>query len=312
MPTKIEWVRNPDGTQGETWNPVVGCSKVSEGCANCYAERIVRRFPWMTGEKTFGFSPDSADLQEGIGWDGNAHFMPHKLNKPFHWRKPRMIFVCSMGDLFHESVENGQIAAVFGVMAACPQHTFVVLSKRPDRLTEWFKWIAQCGRMVPMSFIPEGGSGEAAACVMSSTTCLFLEPIEPKYFTRAIHRPWPLPNVWLGVSVENQKTADERIPWLLKTPAARWFVSIEPMLGLVDLNKRECLIDKTGFRFTIGNYLDWVICGAETGPGKRPMDLDWARDVRDQCQEAGVPFFFKRDSSGRRELDGRLHEEMPR
>ena len=127
--TKIEWCDS-------TWNPVIGCSRVSSGCNHCYAERLIRRFPHLTGIVTkMSFTDESFD--DPIGWDGRAYFMPHKLEEPFHWRKPRRIFVCSMSDLFHESLSNEQIAAVHGVMALTPQHRYIVLTKRPERATDW-------------------------------------------------------------------------------------------------------------------------------------------------------------------------------
>lgn len=279
--TKIEWTES-------TWNPVVGCSKVSAGCQNCYAERMVQRFPAMTGARKFGASPDSGDLDEGIGWDNRAHFLPHKLDTPLHWRKPRKVFVCSMGDLFHESVTDEQIAAIFGVMTACPHHTFQILTKRPKRMVEWFNWI--------------DGFGKAwLLCGVK-----MLDHIEPPNddFGPQTKTPWPLPNVWIGVSVEDQETADERIPLLLQVPAAKSFLSIEPMIGPVTLNlatkcdkmcseHQEAWCPGTHGKCVCQQDIDWAICGAETGPGARPMHPSWPRMIRDQCKNANVPYFFK-------------------
>jgi len=239
MKTKIEWA-------DETWNPVTGCTKVSEGCRNCYAEGIAKRF-W--GERKF------TDVQ--------VH--PDRLDAPLHWKKPRRVFVNSMSDLFHPDVPFEFIDKVFGVMTMACEHTFMILTKRPSRMLDWFNWTTH------------------------NKTGL-----------------WPLPNVWLGVTVENQKAADERVPLLLQTPAARRFVSIEPALENVDLThvQYDGLVEINALTGDYGVYrphqghdynkLDWAIAGGETGPGARPMELDWARSLRDQCQDTCVPFFFKR------------------
>ena len=283
--TSIEWC-------DATWNPVVGCSAVSPGCAHCYAKRIVTRFPQMTGAKTVLDYGGEQHPLEFHGWDGRAHFMPHKIEQPLRWKKPRRIFVCSMGDLFHESITDDKIDAVFGIMWACmftgtadvtiPGHVFILLTKRPQRAAEYFAK----DRRQEWSY--------AAAAHCSSETC---DGIYDQTYTH----DGPHPRIWLGVSVEKQKNTD-RIEWLLNTPAAKRWVSLEPLLGYADIGL-NCVNDPS--------KIDWVVAGAETGPGKRPMELDWARSVRDQCQEAGTPFFFKQDSQGRRELDGRRWEEMP-
>lgn len=258
--SKIEWT-------DVTWNPITGCSKISEGCANCYAERMAHRLAGRCGypEAPNQFKPT---------------FHKDILSKPLSWRKPRMVFVCSMGDLFHESVPVDWIYEVFRVMEMCQQHTFMLLTKRPEQMR----------RMI-----------------MGVVTGYAVE-----------HRK----NIWLGVTAENQRRADERIPILLQIPAAVRFVSVEPMLDPVlltdmegpDIYKRRWLEDwivpgGDGSMDTLG--LDWVICGAETGPGKRGMRRDWARALRDQCVSADVPFFFKKDSTGSRLLDGRMWEQMP-
>ena len=191
---------------------------------------------------------------------------PERLSIPEKWIKPQRIFVDSMSDLFHESVLDEFIWSVFSVMAVSVQHQFMVLTKRPERMRDYLsRW--------NKTFVTDSHSGP---------NNIFLHP-------------YPLPNIWLGVSVEDQKTADERIPLLLQTPAVKRFVSVEPMLGPVDLEPYLKLpplhVDIKGKSTWSG--LDWVICGGESGPGARPMRADWARGLRDQCQEAGVPFFFK-------------------
>lgn len=233
--TKIEWA-------DVVWNPVTGCNKVSEGCKNCYAERISNRF-W--GERKF----------TDIVWN------PGRLDDPLSLKKPRRVFVNSMGDLFHERVPDKFLDQVFARMAIARSHTFIVLTKRPKRMLDYFnRWT-------------NGG------------------------WATDINRIWPLPNVWIGVSAEDQQTADERIPLLLKTPAAVRFVSVEPMLEAVDLEYPGYLeganeVDDIGCHYA-SPALDWVICGGEGGPGARPMHPDWARSLRDQCNEANMPFFFK-------------------
>lgn len=236
--TRIEWC-------DATWNPVTGCSPISAGCANCYAERQINS----------GRTPavhQAADFRE-------IKFHPHRLEVPFRWKRPRRIFVCSMGDLFHEDVDTRWIQDVFCRMFDASQHTFMVLTKRPERMKRVVEMMA-----------------------------------DNDFLGRV------LPNLWLGVTAENQEMADLRIPVLLQTPAAKRFVSVEPMLGPVDLSRlthipcphkgRWCSLCDIG----IGHLaIGWIICGGESGPGARPMHPDWARSLRDQCQAAGVPFFFK-------------------
>ncbi len=280
MPSKIEWC-------DETWNPIIGCSKVSAGCKNCYAERMAWRqwcmrpgceygdvleatgrtmFRIWAGNPSAGL--DESDEKIKHRWNGKTAFVPSALDKPLHWRKPRRIFVCSMGDLFHETVPYDWQEQVFRVMWKTPRHTYMLLTKRID------------------------------------DACLRIRRLQSRFVRRA------LPNVWLGVTAENQATADARIPVLMQIPAAKRFVSVEPMLGPVHMP--HYWMDPDGFSEHDGEVgLDWVICGAETGPGKRPMENRWALDLARQCSEGGVPFLFKKDSTGRRELDGRVWDEVP-
>lgn len=281
--TGIEWT-------DATWNPVRGCSRVSPGCKHCYAERVAARF-CGPGQPYEGLAFRKVTV-DGYGedhmeprWTGEVRLIPEHLADPLRWKRPRRIFVNSMSDLFHEKLSNEEIAAVFGVMAAAPQHTFQVLTKRPEGMREFFRWMEGWGYSDYRldGYLADGGA-------------------------------WPLPNVWLGVSVENQHYADERIPILLDTPAAIRFVSAEPLLGPVDLlysawNGAESLREMAG--------IDWVIVGAESGPGARPMQEDWARSIRDQCAAAGVAFFLKQFAENGRKvhlpvLDGRQHVEWPR
>ena len=257
-----------------TWSPVTGCTKVSEGCDHCYAETIAHRF---AGTKAY---PNGFDVT----------LRPERLDQPLRWQRPRRIFVNSMSDLFHKDVPGEYIARVFAVMALAPRHTFQVLTKRPGRMRSLLN-SAAFWREVRASVTRDlGRIDEAVGLVVN-----------------------PLPNVWLGTSVESQKWADVRIPQLLATPAAVRFLSCEPLLGPVNLRHMDVerqahtdgelgmyFIDAlTGRNTDMGrpcrdvSRLDWVIVGGESGSGARPMHPDWARSLRNQCVAAGVPFLFK-------------------
>lgn len=235
-----------------TWNPVTGCDKVSPGCDRCYAETFAERWRGTRGH----YFETGFDVQ----------LRPDKLDLPLRWTKPRRIFVNSMSDLFHDKVTDEYIARVFAVMALADHHTFQLLTKRHGRMRSLLN-SHEFGMMFQEAWENEPG------------------PDGPEAYSP----PWPLPNVWLGVSAEDQKRADLRIPALLDTPAAVRFVSAEPLLGPIDLHGDPIGKDSV---FWIG-HLDWVIVGGESGPGARPMHPDWARSLRDQCVAAGVPFLFK-------------------
>lgn len=240
--TKIQWTE-------KTWNPVTGCTKISPGCKNCYAEPMSKR---LAGRFGYLEAPDNFNLTIHI----DRMFTPHG------WKKPKMIFVCSMGDLFHEDVPDDYIEEIFGTMIACRRHTFQILTKRPERAAE---------------------------------------------FMVAAVRHWddPLKHLWFGVSAENQEQADKRIPVLLQIPAAVRFVSVEPMLERVDIPEYQFTKNNPGGTQPGGSYIipskregiDWVICGAESGPGARPMELAWVRGLAIQCIDAKVPFFMKQISN---------------
>ena len=262
-----------------TWNPIRGCSRVSEGCRNCYAERFATRF------RGPGEIYDGLTIVNGSGdpqWTGEVKFIPELLDQPLHWKRPRKIFVNSMSDLFHEKVKDETICRIFAVMALSPEHTFQVLTKRPSRML---------GFMI---------AGLAAADNRRWIQDILEEEFHDRDAAYKLMDRWPLSNVWLGVSVEDQKTADERIPLLLQTPAAVRWVSYEPALGPINFRciKEACedhdnYFDAIGGIRSIRPCLDWIVAGGESGPGARPMHPDWARAVRDQCQDARVPFFFK-------------------
>jgi len=270
--TSIEWTDS-------TWNPVRGCSRVSPGCENCYAEKTALRFSGV-GQPFEGFVRLS---KKGAQWTGRVDLRAEHLADPLRWRKPRRVFVNSMSDLFHEELPNESIAAVFGVMAAASQHTFQILTKRPERMRAWFAWVEAREQHTATPRMIVHAEAFAHAPIVA------LKPSIP------YAGPWPLPNIWLGVSVEDQKTADERIPILLETPAAVRFVSYEPALGPVDFTNIATMNalsdDRDGFSH--GRTIDWIIVGGESGPGARPFDVAWARSTVTQCKAAGVACFVK-------------------
>jgi len=240
--SSIEWTDS-------TWNPVRGCTKISPGCKNCYAETFAERWRGVPGHP----------YEQGF----DLRLVPEKLDEPLRWQKPRRIFVNSMSDLFQDGVDSEFITKVFSVMAAADWHTYQVLTKRPLRM---FRYIE---------------SHKATLSKMAEV--------------------WPIPNIWLGVSVENQEFANSRIPELLKTPAAVRFVSYEPALGAVDFTKVALpvgLVDSLSGRVEgedgyCMNNLDLVIIGGESGPGARPFNIQWARSVIQQCKAAKVSCFMK-------------------
>jgi protein gp37 len=260
--SKIEWT-------DATWNCIRGCSRVSTGCERCYAEGVAARFSGP-GQPYEGLALRKAS---GPAWTGEVRFVPEHLGDPLRWQRPRRVFVNSMSDLFHEKVTNEQIAAIFGVMAASPQHTFQVLTKRPERMVEWFKWVAS--RELPLRTLKHS---PMIVCALEAQEILGAQ------WTTKLPRLWPLPNVWMGVSCENQKAANERVPLLLQTPAAVRFVSAEPLLGPIDFTRPAEIEERA---------LDWVIVGGESGPGARPCDVAWIRSIAEQCQEAGTACFVK-------------------
>tara|TARA_Y100000310_G_C20642762_1_gene794886 strand:+ start:219 stop:1424 length:1206 start_codon:yes stop_codon:yes gene_type:complete len=274
--TKIEWT-------DATWNPIRGCSRVSEGCRNCYAETVANRF---SGEG----QPYEGLIARGGQWNGKITVVDHVMDQPLRWRRPRRVFVNSMSDLFHENVHDQVIDRVFAVMALAPNHTFQVLTKRPERMLDYFFRVS-----------PQRIANAAPSRVSLERCASLLEEICSR---------WPLPNVWLGVSVEDQTTADERIPILLQTPAAVRWISAEPLLGPIDLEHiqwpgkhkvdvlRRGAWDLPGWVQGFTNHsdlegLDWVVVGGESGSDARPMNPDWVRTARDQCEAAGTPFLFK-------------------
>lgn len=237
--SKIEWT-------DKTWNPVTGCTKVSQGCKHCYAETFYERF-------------------HGKGSFRNVTCHEARLRIPFSWKKPSMVFVNSMSDLFHEDVPFAFIRSVLHTIYHAPLHIFQVLTKRPQRMVEFFQWL---------------DNSDLAA---------------------------NFPNMWLGVSVEDQKAADERIPLLLQVPAVVRFLSCEPLLGPLNIYQHLAYGEwDLNLSTATTQKINWVICGGESGNGARPMQPEWVRSMCDQCTSAGVPFFFKQWGGRNKKITGRL------
>lgn len=296
--TSIEWT-------DRVWNPVRGCSRTSPGCEHCYAEAIAERFSGP-GQAFDGFAV------RGKGWTRRVELLPAKLDEPRGWREPARVFVNSTSDLFHDELTNEQIAAVFNEMSAAPRHTFQVLTKRSARMREWFEWLAQRMAAARERYRNECEAGLAAEALISAAVTVKGVRDTPNELPQA----WPLPNVWIGVSVEDQTRAQLRIPNLLAVPAAVRFVSVEPLLEAVDLSRwmwpvheswpsghaspetaraAGALVtrERQALVHADRRFLDWVIVGGESGPGARPFEIEWARAIVAQCKAAGVACFVK-------------------
>lgn len=259
MSTGIQWT-------DETWNPVIGCTRVSEGCRFCYAERQAARLAEDFGVESY--EGIARKTPAGPRWTGEVRFLPHKLGEPLRWTRPRRVFVNSMSDLFHSDLLFAEIAAVFGVMAAARGHTFQVLTKRPAVARDFFGWLER------------GLGGPSVAAQREAAQRGARIPLHPEQGT-LMPQPWPLPNVWLGVSVEGPEVLRRALD-LSRCPAAVRFVSYEPALASLTPQVQEFLPG-----------LDWIIFGGESGPGARPCDVHWARDLATLCRDAEVPLFVK-------------------
>jgi protein gp37 len=292
----------------ETWNPVVGCSIVSPACTNCYAMAMAARIERMAGgtSKQTHYAGTTRTVNGKPVWTGKLQLAPdHILTAPLRWKRPRRVFVNSMSDLFHEDMPEAWIDRVFAVMALSPQHTYQILTKRPERMRRYFsgidngdgEWIE--GDALRDALI-EGAAQNLYASMHSDADA------ESVSLWLSVHMP--LPNVWLGVTAEDQRRANERVPHLLATPAAVRFVSAEPLLGPIRfhgvsadgmrtwnfLEGMSGAMDREfGPDFDYAAKLDWVIAGGESGPGARPTHPDWIRSIRDQCAATGVAFHFK-------------------
>jgi protein gp37 len=282
--TKIEWT-------DRTWNPVQGCQRVSPGCQNCYAEKIAYRFSGE-GEPFHGLARKVGNEPR---WTGLVRTLPDKLQEPLHWRKPSRIFVNSMSDLFHEDVPFEFIAQVFEVMYEAKErgHIFQVLTKRPERMRAFMEW-----------FIDQTHQGlqDIFSVQPHPLWGLTRDHVRRDIVEKCSH-------VWLGVSVEDQKRADERIPILIEIPAAVRFLSCEPLFETLDLsgNTLETVwVDPelANLDWGLGEVvadegwpIHWVICGGESGNRARPMPAEAAIKLAEDCHRAGIPFFFKQTGS---------------
>jgi protein gp37 len=272
--SKIEWT-------GETWNPLVGCTIHSAGCKGCYAMKDAYRLMHNPHSAIAAKFAGTAKMVNGHAvWTGRINFDEASLLKPLRRRTPTTYFVNSMSDLFHQAVTDEQIDRIFAVMALCPQHTFQVLTKRADRMQAYFSWKNTTRSHAVWRAMYGEAKTVAAGAVLDS------------WYGGPNPEQWPLQNVWLGVSVEDQRAADERIPDLLATPAAVRFLSCEPLIGPVNIIDGMWAGDGPPAA-DLEAKIDWVICGGESGPRARPMHPTWARSLRDHCAAAGVPFFFK-------------------
>lgn len=302
------------GWTDATWNPTTGCSRVSEGCKNCYAAALAPRLAAM-GQKGYTDLPWTARNAPE-----NVFTHPERLQKPLRW-KPRRVFVDSMSDLFHEQVPDEFILRVWQIMRRTPQHTYQILTKRPERMARFARCLSWAS---PTDAERDAGDGGWRAYLSERGSA-------------------PLENVWLGTSVEDQRAAQERIPHLLATPAAVRFLSCEPLIGLVNLTSvaHTCAYSGESMTFNAlsqsvdeGLYFEshadgydereeapccprvhWVIAGGESGSGHRLMEPEWARRLRDDCAASGVPFYFKQHSAARPEsetlLDGETLHQFP-
>lgn len=274
--TGIEWT-------DETWNFLRGCSVKSPGCTHCYAMLLAGTRLSGNGGPYEGLTRDTSG---GPVWTGEVRVVPGLVDAPLRWRRPRFVFVNSMSDLFHESVSNDVLDAAFAVMALSDIHTFQALTKRATRMQAYFDAGEDALRARWKKALPAAHRTEQNLARLDAV-------------------PYPLRNLWLGVSVEDQRAANERIPALLDTPAAVRWLSCEPLIGQVDLKaidlpreeKLDALVGTVPLRYSPGgrqvNKIDWVVVGGESGKKARPMHPRWARILRDQCEDAGVPYFFK-------------------
>lgn len=268
-----------------TWNLVRGCRQCSEGCEHCYAMDAAHRVNKANAAR--GLHQPYAGLVQLRGgkpkWTGKVKFVMKLLVAPLRKKQPLKIFVNSMSDLFYAPVSNEEIAAAFGVMAAATWHTFQILTKRAERMVAWFAWVQRTAvhrGMTPAQLCFDYARQIAAE---EKSAMKVLKCASAIYATD--DAAWPLPNVWVGISAEDQDNANVRIPLLLQVPVATRFVSAEPLLGPIDL---------TLWLKNIG----WVIAGCESGDDRRPAEVDWFRSLRDQCAATGTSFFLKQVVKG--------------
>lgn len=305
--SNIEWCDS-------TWPVVTGCDKVSPGCQGCYAIRDGWRLSHNPNPAVRSAYDGTVRKTAGgaLNWTGLVRPLPERLDWPLRWKKPRRVFVCNQSDLFHEDVPDVFILSVFTTMRAAGWHTFQILTKRAARMQSFAHRLAW-----------RTPTAEERAAGAYGFQAYLGDPGSD-----------PLPNIWLGVSAENQEYADERIPLLLQTPATVRFVSAEPLIGPIDFNRLhaggEVCSEGCGEKVTYSAFhasahcgccvegdepvawhsLNWVIVGGESGPGRRPIEVAWVRSIVEQCRDAGVPVFVKQDSGPRPGLRGRIPDEL--
>lgn len=286
--TSIEWAQ-------KTWNALAGCSLESPGCTNCYAMRMAYRLALMGQQKYQGLTK----LVNGKPvWTGQVTFDPLSIHLPLRWKKPQRIFVNSMSDLFHENLSDEEIDQHFAVMACAPQHEFLPLTKRSSRMRKYL-----CGARRQADIGYQIG-------LLAHKGVITWKDAERA--SDAVDDQWPLKNVWLGVSVEDQKRADARIPDLLAAPAAIRWISAEPLLGPLDLTRHlwgraepcddcprdaDCACGLQSRRLNGESALDWVVIGGESGPGARDYRMVWGIELQRQLKHAGVKVFQKQVGS---------------
>ena len=293
--TKISWT-------DASWPVTAGCEHVSDGCERCYAAKLtsgrLKHLPAYSG------------LAEGGRFNGQVRLLPDRLDWPQKWRKPRKVFVADMSDLFYDQVPDEYIARVWQVMATSPQHTFQVLSKRHARMRAWMNRCA----LSPGGWITHDGTDPRGAYDETGIIVGYApRPEHVTYGRRGGNRRmwpasggWPLPNVWLGVSAENEPWFNLRTEALLSTPAAVRFVSCEPLLGPIRMTASLMV----GMALAPKDGINWVIVGGESGPGYRPMDIAWLESIVTQCKAAGVAVWVKQDSGPRAGQQGRIPDDL--
>ncbi len=288
MATKIEWTHF-EGFGGETWNPSVGCDQISAGCGHCYAKALhdKRHKAYMEG------SWDNAPSQYRRLFE-EVTFIPGRVGKPLHWTAPRAVFVNSVSDIFHEGISFEEIAAIFAVMGACPRHIFILLTKRHERMARFYETLAE----------QEHPYVTLVDCAWEHLVGKERDTVQAALASKE-RTPWPFPNVIVGVSVENQETANVRVPAVLKVPAAVRLVSYEPALAGVSFGEET---PEGWYSWLDGSVqmgcgtldapeghptIDWLICGGESGSGARPFEISWAHDAICQCRNAETKVFLK-------------------
>jgi protein gp37 len=304
--TSIEWT-------DVTWNPVSGCTRASAGCDNCYAVTMTNRLEAMGQEKYSGLT--SVNQRGDRHFNGVVRVHEDALKIPLGWNKPRKVFVNSMSDLFHKDVPFEFIDKVFAVMALCPQHTFQVLTKRPDRMADYFgegdreaAIGSALGDMLDGDWIWNEGKSYRKQIERLISLAYGFDPADEEGESLSAEEFLPLKNVWLGTSVENQQAADERIPHLLNVPAKVRFLSCEPLLDTVNLDRGYTVAGTSSVGcfplmvkptdadrrcWGLQGGIDWVIVGGESGPRARGCDIAWIRSIIEQCKSASVPVFVK-------------------